>query len=126
MNHVTLLGRLTREPDARQTADGKSRCTFTLAIDRHSKKEKTDFIRCVAFGRTAEIITQYVHKGQRLLVSGSIWTDQYEMDGATKYTTDVAVDRMELIERKSDSTQSQGGSFDSMGAPVPVEDEIPF
>ena len=65
-NSINLVGRLTRDPELKKTSSGKSITTFTLAVDRHSKgAKKTDFINCDAWERTAEIVTQYAHKGPR-------------------------------------------------------------
>ena len=81
MNSVNLMGRLTRDPEARTTQSGQSVASFTLAVDRITKGPKgerdADFINCVAFGKTAEVVCTYVSKGQRLIVQGRIQTGNY-------------------------------------------------
>ncbi|MEN8078989.1 single-stranded DNA-binding protein [Clostridioides difficile] len=99
MNKVILIGRLTKDPELRYAAgSGTAVCRFTMAISRPFKKDETDFINCVAFGKTGETITQYLTKGRQLAVTGSIRTGSYDaQDGTKRYTTDVAVDSFEFI-----------------------------
>jgi len=130
MNSVALIGRLTKEPDVRYTNDMKAVAHFTLAVDRPVPKgidKQTDFPRIVAFGKTAELIEQYVHKGERLGVLGRIQTGSYTKDGRTVYTTDVVADRITLLSSRSDNAvaedQISGGVYDGFEA---VDDELPF
>ncbi len=77
MNHVSLIGRLTADPELKRTANGNSACNFTLAVNRYKKVEgqpDADFIRCKAFGKTAENLCRYMHKGSQMAVTGSIQT----------------------------------------------------
>lgn len=108
MNKVVLVGRLTKDPELRFAAgSGTAVSRFTVAVNRQFKKDETDFINCVAFGKTAEIISQYLTKGKQIAVSGSIRTGSYDApDGSKRYTTDVAVDSFDFID-------SNGGSRDS-------------
>ena len=79
INKVVLLGRLTKDPELRYAAgSGTAVCRFTVAINRQLKKDETDFINCVAFGKTGETITQYLTKGRQIAVTGSIRTGSYE------------------------------------------------
>ena len=100
MNVVTLVGRLVRDPDVRYTDEQKAIAKFSLAIDRPTKdgKKQADFPNCVAFGKTAEILGKYCAKGKRVGIQGSIRTGSYEKDGHKYYTTDVVVDRLELMD----------------------------
>jgi len=130
MNSVALIGRLTKEPDVRYTNDMKAVAHFTLAVDRPVPKgidKQTDFPRIVALGKTAELIEQYVHKGERLGVLGRIQTGSYTKDGRTVYTTDVVADRITLLSSRSDNAvaedQISGGVYDGFEA---VDDELPF
>lgn len=83
-------------------------CRFTVAITRQFKKDKTDFINCVAFGKIAETIAQYVLKGRQVAITGSIRTGSYENNAGNKiYTTDVALDGFEFI---GNSNNNQGNS----------------
>lgn len=99
MNKVILIGRLTKDPELRFTAgSGMAVSRFTVAVNRQFKKDETDFINCVAFGKTAETISQYLTKGRQIAVIGSIRTGSYDaQDGTKRYTTDVAVDSFEFV-----------------------------
>ena len=101
MNRTTLVGRLTKDPDVRVTEDQKTIARFTLAINRN--KKDTDYIPCVAFNKTAELVEKYFHKGDRIGVWGSIRTGKYEKDGRTVYTTDVYVDEIEFLQDKKEA-----------------------
>ena len=143
MNKVILIGRLTKDPELRYAAgSGTAVCRFSMAINRPFKKDETDFINCVAFGKTGETITQYLTKGRQLAVTGSIRTGSYDaQDGTKRYTTDVAVDSFEFIgssnegnaggsSRNSDSPWSQKSSANDdmgFGDMTPVDDgDMPF
>ena len=113
MNHVILIGRLTKDPETRYTQGEKPMCIarFTLAVDRRFKKQgeqSADFISCVAFGKTGEFIEKYCKKGTKLGVVGHIQTGSYtNKDGQKVFTTDVAVDEAEFAESKAASQQNQ-------------------
>jgi single-strand DNA-binding protein len=128
MNYVSLLGRLTKDPDCRYTQTGKCVVQLTLAVDRpfsgQDGKKEADFIPCVLWGKTAEVVANYVHKGQRLLVEGRIQVRSYDAkDGSKRYATEVIGNSVEFIEKKE---QSGGGGFEDMGQPVPYDEELPF
>ena len=130
MNRAELLGRLTRDPELRFAAgSGTAVSRFTLAVNRRKKqdeeKAQADFISCVAFGKTAETISQYLVKGNRIAISGNIRTGSYEAeDGTKRYTTDVIVETFDFIDSNKDSTSSTG-SFDSDITPVD-DGDMPF
>ena len=136
MNKVVLIGRLTKDPDLKFTAgSGTAVSRFTVAVNRQFKKDETDFINCVAFGKTAETISPYLTKGRQIAVTGSIRTGSYEaQDGTKRYTTDVAVESFEFIGSKGSNNSNNdtfgGGTFNSGGYgddPVPVDDgDMPF
>lgn len=95
MNKVILMGRLTRDPDYRETF-----CKYTLAVDR-LKKGETDFINCIAFGKSADFARDYFAKGIKILISGRIQTGKYtNNDGQTIHTTDVVIESQEFCESK--------------------------
>ena len=109
MNHVDLIGRLTADPELKRTANGNSACNFTLAVNRYKKVEgqpDADFIRCKAFGKTADNLCHYMHKGGRIAVTGSIQTGSYEKDGQKHYTTDILVGSVEFLEKKENGAQT--------------------
>lgn len=140
MNSVQLVGRLTRDPEVRYSDGGASVARFTLAVDRRFKKEEdgADFISCVAFGKTAEFLEKYFHKGQRLGLTGRIQTGSYvNREGAKVYTTDVIVENTEFVESKAASggcdgpqqRETPGSTIGDgfMDIPDDVEDEgLPF
>jgi single-strand DNA-binding protein len=104
LNKVVLIGRLTKDPELKFTPGaGTAVTTLTLAVDRRIKKEgqpEADFINCVAFGKTAEIMAQYLGKGRLIGVSGWIRTGSYEAkDGTRRYTTDVYIDEFQFLEK---------------------------
>ena len=134
MNKVILIGRLTRDPELNFAAGtGTAVCKFGLAVTRPFKKDETDFINCIAFGKQGEIIAQYVIKGRQLAVTGSIRTGSYDAkDGTKRYTTDVVVDSFEFIgsgQANNNQGQSQdngfGGSFEDDMTPVD-DGDMPF
>ena len=83
MNLVVLTGRLTKDCELKYSASGTSYCRFTLAVNRAFEKDKSDFISCTAFGKTAELCGEYLRKGSLTGVQGRIQQDTYEKDGKT-------------------------------------------
>ena len=104
MNSVQLVGRLAAEPKTNFTRgkDGELTVTnFTLAVQRRTSKDDADFIRCVAFGQTADFIDRYFSKGLRVGITGRIQSGSYEnKEGVTVYTTDIICDSVEFCDGK--------------------------
>lgn len=101
MNKVVLSGNLTKAVEVRYTQQGLAVGNFTLAIKREIKNDEVDFINCVAYGKTAELISKYLDKGSRILAEGRIQTGSYEnKEGKKIYTTDVIVDKIEFLNNK--------------------------
>lgn len=124
MNCVNLIGRLVRDPELRYAQNGTAMCTFTIAVDRAMSRQKkqeaqannqptADFIRCVAFRQTAELVANYHRKGSQIGVEGRIQTGSYEKEGRTVYTTDVIVNSISFI--GSSQGQNQGGFNQNQG-----------
>lgn len=111
MNVVALVGRVTRDPDIRQSQGENPTVVarYTLAVDRRGTKEKdkADFISMVSFGKIAEFIEKYVKKGTKLCIRGRIQTGSYEKDGKKIYTTDVVAEDIEFAESKKQSQETQ-------------------
>lgn len=139
MNKVVLIGRLTRDPELRYAAGSGTAVTrFTIAVNRQFKKDEADFIGCVAFGKTAETISQYLAKGSQIAIGGRIQTGSYDaQDGTKRYTTDVVVDNFEFIGSRADNVGSDYsapsnndngfGSANFNDDITPVDDEdMPF
>ena len=127
-NHIELLGRLTKDPEIRYTPSQKVVAQFTLAVDRPFKAEngqkEADFIPCVAWGKSAELIGNSCAKGHRLFVEGRLQIRNYEgKDGTKRYVAEVIANSFEFIERKSDV---QPKSMANMGTSVPFDEEVSF
>lgn len=107
-NLVILTGRLTKDPELKYGASGTAYCKFTLAVNRMKKDDPADFILCSAFGKTAELIAEYVKKGNNLGVQGRLQQDTYEKDGEKISKTGVTVDKIEFLEsNKTENTTSE-------------------
>ena len=141
MNSVVLIGRLTSDPELRYlpSGDNNAVANFTLAVDRKYSKEvrqqreaqgqpTADFIRCTVWGRSAEIINQYVSKGEQLAVRGTIQTDRYQhKDGHMVYTTDVRVDEFDFIGGgQSNQGHSDAGPSPQHGPDYPSSQDRGF
>ena len=115
MNKVIITGRLTADPELRQTQSGVSSCRFTVAVDRKFANKETgereaDFISCQAWGNTADFIGRYFSKGKMIAVEGSLRTGSYNDKNhpdITHYTTDVIVDNVEFCGDKSATTPGE-------------------
>ena len=118
LNHITIMGRLTRDPELRRTGSGIAVASFTLAVDRDVGKNdngerETDFIDCVAWRQTGEFVSKYFTKGRMAVVSGRLqirsWTDK---DGNKRRTAEVVADNVYFgdSKRDGDSNSSYGGN----------------
>lgn len=108
MNIIILTGRLTRDPELKFGQSGKAYSRFTLAVDRPMQKGEADFINCVAFGKTAELIGEYLRKGRKAGVTGRLQMGRYEVNGEKRTSYDVVVDNIEFLESKN-AVDSMGG-----------------
>ena len=100
MNNVVLIGRLTKDPEITYTQNGTAVCKFTLAVDRQGK-DGADFIRIVAWNKTAENCGKYLAKGRQAGIQGRIQTGSYKnRDGQTVYTTDVIANSVQFVGSK--------------------------
>lgn len=108
MNVIILTGRLTRDPELKFGQSGKAYSRFTLAVDRPMQKGEADFINCVAFGKTAELIGEYLRKGRKAGVTGRLQMGRYEVNGEKRTSYDVVVDNIEFLESKN-AVDSMGG-----------------
>ena len=116
INNLTLVGRLTKDPDLKYTGNGTAVATFTLAVNRnftnHSGEREADFINCVIWRKQAETLANYAKKGVLIGVTGRIQTRSYEnQQGQKVYVTEVIADNFQLLEsKKADSSQNTQGS----------------
>ena len=139
MNNVTLVGRLSKDPDLRYTANkGTPVARFSIAVRNSIKNENGEygayFINCIAFGKTAELISTHLIKGREIGVTGSLMTGSYEdKQGVKRYTTDVKVDTFDFIgiapkgntSNSEENTESKSKNYDDM-YPVYDENDVPF
>lgn len=112
INNVTLVGRLTKDPDLRYTANGTGVATFTLAINRNftnqAGEREADFVQCVIWRKPAETLANYARKGTLLGVTGRIQTRSYDnQQGQRVYVTEVVAENFQLLESKATSEQRQ-------------------
>lgn len=112
INNVTLVGRLTKDPDLRYTANGTGVATFTLAINRNftnqAGEREADFVQCVIWRKPAETLANYARKGTLLGVTGRIQTRSYDNQQAQRvYVTEVVAENFQLLESKATSEQRQ-------------------
>lgn len=136
MNVVALVGRLTRDPEIRYTANQMAVTRFTLAVDRQFKKEgqpSADFISITTFGKVAENVGKYMGKGRLVSVSGRIQTRSWDDNGTKRYATDIIADSVQFLDRAhagAEQTSEQGFDFGSGGGggfqPVEGEEDLPF
>lgn len=116
LNHITIMGRMVRDPELKKTGSGIAVCSFTVAVDRdfsgQNGEKETDFIDCTAWRKSAEFVGKYFTKGKMVVVSGRLqirkWTDR---DGNNRKSAEILADNVYFAESKKDS-----GSADA--APV--------
>ena len=118
LNKVVLAGRITADPELKQTPNGVSVLRFTLAVNRRFSKnneqgeQQTDFITMVAWRQTAEFISKYFRQGSAICVTGSIQTRTWQdTQGQKRYATDVVVDEAMFVDSRNESGNAQGGSY---------------
>ena len=129
MNQVILTGRITKDIDVKYTASQMAVVRFSHALDggkdKDGKDKGADFPNCIAFGKTAEALERFSGKGLRVSVIGHLQTGSYEKsDGQKVYTTDVIVDRLEIIDWNTNATQGRAEIEPNDFAAV--DEDIPF
>lgn len=125
MNKVIITGRLTADPELRQTPSGIASCRFTVAVnrrfaDKNTGERQADFITCVAWRQTAEFVSRYFNKGSMICVEGNLRTGSYQdrnHSDVTHYTTDVYVDNVEFC-------GSKGSGGNNTAAPAPTAQSV--
>ena len=134
-NKVILGGRITADPELKQTPQGVSVTSFSVAVNRRGKEAQTDFINCIAWRQTAEFICKFFKKGSSICISGSIqtrsWTDQ---QNNKRYTTEVVADEAYFVDAKADGgvtgSFNDAPTFQTQAAPkfeeIASDDELPF
>ena len=132
MNKVILMGRLTAEPEMKQTPSGTAVAVFTIAVNRRFAKEgqqQADFIRCTAWKQQAEFICKYFKKGSMICVVGNIQTRSWDgQDGKKQYSTDIVVEEVYFTGEKKETANENdaawnGFEIDQSGI---SEDDLPW
>lgn len=142
LNSVQVIGRMTRDPEVKALPSGAVICSFSLGTNRTwkdksgAKQEEAEFINCVAFGRTAEVIKQYVGKGQEIYVEGRMKTQTWKDKdtGKNMYRTEVIVNQMQMGAKAKGSEGSNyqkpkedtADDYEQMGGEEIDPDAIPF
>lgn len=124
INRVILVGRLTKNPEIKKTPNGASICKFTLAVSRKVKTQgqpDADFISCVAWNKTADLMYKYLKKGSLIGIDGRLQTGKFtNNNGETIYTCDVMVESLQFLDKKDDSqsnNQEREMTFSEGGYP---------
>lgn len=141
LNHITIMGRLSKDPELRRTNSGTAVVSFSIACDRdYSGKDggekKVDWIECVAWRNTAEFISKYFSKGRMIVVDGRLEIRDYtDKDGNKRRSAEINVASAYFGDSKKDGTESQQTAYNSNYAPAGtpdfaeitgVDDELPF
>ena len=124
MNKAILIGRLTKSPEIRTTADGLNIARYILAVDR-MKKGEADFITCVAFGKAADFAEKWLTKGTKIAITGHIQTGSYEGKNGKVYTTEIVVESQEFCEKKAAPEQPPEPATDDFMS-IPDGADLPF
>jgi len=117
LNKAIVLGNLTRDPELKALPSGTQVCNFSVATNRKwtkdgEKKEEVEYHNCIAFGKTGELIAQYMHKGSQILVEGRIQTRSWDKDGEKRYRTEIVVDSMQFGNKTQESSPQQASEED--------------
>ena len=132
LNHITIMGRLTRDPELRRTGSGVAVASFTLAVDRdYSGKDggekETDFIDCVAWRGTGEFVSKHFSKGRMAVASGRLqirnWTAE---DGSKRRSAEVVADNVYFADSKRDNESSNTAAAEPAAAPATGNDYAPI
>lgn len=132
MNKITLIGRTTDDITLKSTQAGHTVASFTLAVKRPFKKDTTDFFNVIAWNKQAEILSQYVRKGNEVAINGHLESRTYEKDGQKRYITEVIVEQVYLIggnskqEAQAPSIQPDEDLSGFEGMPVIADSDLPF
>ena len=127
------IGRLTKDVEMRYSQDGNAIASFSVACSESwkdkktgEKKERVEFVRIVAFNRLAEICGEYLHKGKQVYIEGRLQTRSWEKDGVTRYSTEIVLEKMQMLGGKSENNSSGGTYAEQDNAYPDDDDSIPF
>ena len=131
INQIFIIGRTTKEPEARTTQSGVAVSTFTIACDRNFKgtdgEKETDFFSVVCWRGLASTVEKYLGKGRLVAVSGRVQTRSYEaQDGTKRYITEIVADEVQFLDRTKDGQAPQGTGFTPLDPDDPSNQDLPF
>lgn len=140
INRVILVGRITKDPEMKQTQSNIAVVSFTLAVNRQftdsSGERQADFIQCVVWRKQAENLARFVKKGALLGIEGRIQTRTYEADNGTRYVTEVVCDSVQFLESKGDNKENttyqkdtdtaDNDEFYETSKQLAAEEDLPF
>jgi single-strand DNA-binding protein len=136
INHVVLVGRLTRDAELKYTANGQAVCKFSLAVNRRKKSgdqwvDEANFFDIVLWGRQGESLNQYLTKGSRVGVDGELRLDRWEQDGQTRSRVEIVAANIQLLGGGAQGRSETFGDGVRRESPPPVSDDgfaddIPF
>lgn len=124
MNNCNFIGRLTKDPEAKNTENGKVYCNFSIAVDKGYKdsqgNRQADFIPCVAWENTAKLITQYFKKGNLIGISGRLESRSYEDNGSKRTAYSILVNNIDFIQSKTEAQETKAEET----TPTPPPEQI--
>lgn len=128
LNLCQFMGNLGKDPESRHMPDGTAVATFSIGCNWKGKNsEGVEWVRCSAFGKTAEVLLEYARKGTSIYVSGRMRTRKYEKDGADHYATEIVVDRFQFLgSKRDDDKQPEKAPSKQQGGIDDLDDDIPF
>lgn len=132
MNLVIQMGRFTHDPEMKYTQDGKAIARGSIAVSRRYKQDgqpEADFFNFVAFGKTAEFINNYFHKGMKAVITGELRNNNYtDKDGVKHYNNEIIVNNIEFAESKKAGDEGNNATTNDgfMNIPEGLEEELPF
>lgn len=127
LNHITIIGRITRDPEIKYTSSGIPFVRFSVAVDRPRKnpetgERETDFLDVVAWRQTAEFVNSYVNKGRLILVEGRLQVHSWDaQDGSKRKSAEIVADNVQGLDR----AKTQGAESGDMDTAAPVRESVP-
>jgi len=134
LNKVQIIGNVGREPELRYTASGSAVANISIAVNEKYKgadgemKERVDWISCTAWTKLAEIVQQYVKKGDPIYIEGRLHIDKYEKDGQTRYASNVVIDHLIMLggKRNGEAPATEDPMHPTTKPDAKEEDGLPF
>ena len=127
MNCINIIGRLTKDPELKFGQSGTAFARFTIAVARKTDQDKADFFNCVAFKKTAEVISKYFRKGNQIGITGSLQTNEYEVNGEKRKSVDILVENITFIDKKKTEKTDDDGISEMFDKKEEFdEDSFPF